>query len=221
MHWSLLASLDDGEKRAVRAAARSRTFVKGETVFQEGDRADAVHLVDTGHFAVMVSTPDGDLATLNVLGPGDFFGELSMLREQVAAPRSATIISLDASQTLVLTQAAFDRLRRAHPQVERLVVSLMADRIRRLSADLLRARYAGVEERLCGSLLDLAEVFRDDRHPSAVIPLTQDQLADIVGCTRPSINQILQELVAQGLVRIGRGEVTILDAEALEHQAGR
>lgn len=221
MHWSLLASLDDSEQHAVRAAARSRSFVRGETVFQEGEPADAVHLVDAGHFAVMVSTPDGDLATINVLGPGDFFGELAMLRERVATTRSATIISLDASQTLMLTQAAFHQLCDAHPRIERLVVSLMADRIRRLSADLLQARYAGVDERLCRSLLDLAEVFSDDRRPTAVIPLTQDQLADVVGCTRPSINQILQHLAGEGLVRVGRGNVTILDAEALARQAGR
>jgi len=220
MHWSILASLDDEEQRAVVEAARTRSFVKGETVFQEGDPSDAVHLVEAGHFAVMVSTPDGDVATLNVLGPGDWFGELSLLREQAVAARSATIVALDSSTTLQLTQVAFHRLCEAHPRIERLVVSLMAARIRRLSADLLQARYVGVDQRLCGALLDLAEVFGGGG-ALGVVPLTQDQLADMVGCTRPSINQVLHRLAGEGLLQVGRGKVTVLDGDALAREAGR
>lgn len=220
MQWSLLESLDADEERAVLDAARRRSFSKGEIVFQEGDRSDSVHLVSAGHLAVMVSTPDGDMATLKVLGPGDWFGELSMLREQAPTPRSATIMSLDSSQTLVLTQAAFHRLCESHPQIELLVGSLMAARIRKLSADLLEARYVDLDRRLSGSLIELAEIY-GDRGTSVVIPLTQEQLADIAGGTRPSINQILQRLASDGIVQIGRGRVTVLDREGLTLAAGR
>lgn len=189
-------------------------------MFHEGDRSDSVHLVDAGHLAVMVSTPDGDLATLNVLGPGDWFGELSMLRDQSPTPRSATVRSLDGSQTLVLTQSAFHRLCESHPRIERLVGSLMAARIRKLSARLLEARYVDLDRRLYGALLDLADVF-GERHTGSLIPLRQDQLADIVGGARPSVNQILQRLVLEGIVEVGRGKVTVLDAAALARKAGR
>lgn len=220
MQWPLLASLDEDEQRAVLAAARSRAFGKGEVVFHEGDRSDSVHLVDAGHLAVVVSTPDGDLATLNVLGPGDWFGELSLMRDQAPMPRSATIVSLDASQTLVLTHSAFHRLCESHPRIERLVGSLMAARIRKLSNDLLQARYVDLERRLYGVLLDLADVF-GGRSASPTIPLTQDQLADMVGGTRPSVNQILQRLALEGVVQVGRGKVTLLDQEALARKADR
>jgi CRP-like cAMP-binding protein len=220
MQWSLLASLDDDEERAVLEAARRRSFSKGEIVFQEGDRSDSVHLVGAGHLAVIVSTPDGDLATLKVLGPGDWFGELSMLRDQAPMRRSATVMSLDASQTLVLTQAAFHRLCEIHPQIELLVGSLMAARIRKLSADLLEARYVDLDRRLCGSLVELAEIYSDGGE-APMIPLTQEQLADIAGGTRPSVNQVLQRLASDGIVEIGRGRVTVLDREALVRAAGR
>lgn len=220
MRWSLLESLDDAEQRAVLDAARGRSFAKNEIVFNEGDRSDSVHLIESGHLAVVVSTPDGDLATLNVLGPGNWFGELSMLREQLPTPRSATVMSLDASQTLVLTHSAFHRLCEVHPQIERLVGNLMAARIRKLSADLLEARYLDLDRRLCGRLLDLVDVF-DDRGSGPVIPLTQDQLADMVGATRPSVNQILQRLTLEGIVEVGRGKVTIHDEAGLAIKAGR
>jgi CRP/FNR family transcriptional regulator, cyclic AMP receptor protein len=219
MQWSLLDSLDDDERRAVLEAARRRTFAKGEIVFHEGDPSDSVHLIAGGHLSVMISTPAGDLATLNVLGPGDWFGELSMLREHNPTPRSATITSLDSSQTLVLTQAAFHQLCERHPQIESLVGSLMAARIRKFSADLLHARYTGLDQRLCGALLELVRVF-DDGGSGALVPLTQDQLADLVGGTRPSINQILQRLSSEGIVRVGRGWVMVLDESALARQAG-
>jgi CRP/FNR family cyclic AMP-dependent transcriptional regulator len=214
MQWPPLTSLDDDEQQAVLAAARKRSFAKGEIVFHEGDRSDSVHLVDTGHLAVRVATPDGDLATLKVLGPGDWFGELSLLREQAPMPRSATVVSLDQSQTLVLTQAAFHRLCDSHSRIERLVGTLMATRIRELSADLLQARYVELDQRLLRTLLNLAGVYGDGE-PRTTIPLTQDQLADLVGGTRPSINQILQRLSHEGTVQIARGSVTILNVPAV------
>ncbi len=220
MRWPLLQTLDATEQSAVLKVARSQSFAKNEIVFHEGDPSDSVHLVGSGHFAVLVSTPDGELAMLNVLGPGGWFGELSMLREQAPTPRSATIMSLDTSETLVLTQSAFHRLCERHPQIERLVGSLMAARIRKLSADLLDARYLDLDRRLCGSLLELVEVFTD-RSSGAVIPLTQDRLADMVGATRPSVNQILQQLALEGIVEVGRGKVVVHDAAALALKAGR
>ncbi len=218
MHWSLLSSLDQGEQRAVLSAAKARSFSRGEIVFHAGDHSDSVHLVGAGHFAVMISTPDGDQATLNVLGPGDFFGELSMLREQVPTPRSATVASLDTSETLVLTQSAFHRLCESHPRIERLVGHLMAVRIRKLSADLLQARYLDLPQRLYAALIDLGDLFGDGAG-NPVIPLTQDQLADMAGGTRPSINQVLQQLAAEGIVMVGRGKVKVLDSEALARKA--
>jgi len=220
MHWSPLASLDAGEQEAVLGAARRRSFTKGEIVFHAGDRSDSVHLIVSGHFSVVISTPDGDLATLNVLGSGDWFGELSMLGEREPAPRSATIVSLDASETLVLTQPAFHRLCESHPRVERLVGGLMAARIRKLSADLLEARYVDLDQRLCRALLDLAELF-GGRESGSTVPLTQEQLADLVGGTRPSVNQVLQQLSREGIVQVARGRVTVLDEQALARKAGR
>lgn len=220
MRWSLLSSLDEGEQRAVLSAAKTRSFSKGEIVFHAGDESDSVHLVGAGHFAVMISTPDGNQATLNVLGPGDFFGELSMLREQVPTPRSATVTSLDSSETLMLTRSAFHRLCERRPRIERLVGHLMAVRVRKLSADLLHARYLDLHHRLYAALIDLGDLF-DAGADSQVIPLTQDQLADMVGGTRPSINQVLQQLAAEGVVLVGRGKVTITDRQALAGKIGR
>src|SRR4051812_9040388 len=94
--------------------ARRRTFDAGEVVFHAGDPADTLHLIQRGRFAVRVTTEFGDVATLNVIGPGDFFGELALL--DPGAPRSATIIALEKAETLSVHEIDFNRLRAERPQ---------------------------------------------------------------------------------------------------------
>ena len=98
MEWPLLSSLAEHERQGVVDAARERAFARGEVVFHEGDPADSIHLVVSGHLAVRVSTYEGATATLNLLGGGDTFGELSLLREPHPVVRSATIIAREQGE---------------------------------------------------------------------------------------------------------------------------
>ena len=219
MDWPLLASLDADERAVVIAAARQHTFRKGEVVFHEGDPADAMHLVAAGHLAVQVATPDGERVTLNVLSPGDSVGELSLVRRGAPDLRSATVVALDAAETRVLGMGVFQELCQSHPGVQDLVVAALADRVRDLSGRLLEQMYVGLDRRLYRRLLDLAEVYANGT-ASAVVPLTQEQLADLVGGTRPTVNQVLQRLQAQQVIELGRGRLTVLDVAALRRKAG-
>jgi CRP-like cAMP-binding protein len=218
MDWPMLASLDVDERAAVVAAARRRTFRKGEVVFHEGDPADAMHLVAAGHLAVQVSTPDGERVTLTVLSPGDSVGELSLVRRGAPERRSATVVALDAAETRVLGVGVFQELCLSHPAVQDLVVAALADRVRDLSARLLESMYVGLDRRLYRRLLDLAEVYATGTG-ATVVPLTQEQLADLVGGTRPTVNQVLQRLQAQQVIELGRGRLTVLDVAALRRKA--
>ena len=220
MDWPLLASLDATERAAVLAASRRRTFAKGEVVFHEGDAADSMHLVMSGHLAVQVSTPDGDRATLNVLSAGAIVGEISLLDRQGAQRRSATVLALEQTETRVISARAFHDLCDRYPGAQRLVADLLAARVRELSARLLETMYVGLDRRLYRCLLDLADVYGESQG-RAVIPLTQDHLADLVGGTRPSVNQVLQRLSAQGIIELGRGRVAVLNRTAIAAKAGR
>ena len=219
MDWPLLAPLTEDARAAVLAAARRRGFAAGEVVFHEGDPADSMHLVESGHLIVRVSTPDGDRATLNVLSAGDIVGELSLVHRDGATPRSATVAALEASQTRVLPATAFHELCDRHPGVQRLLTDMLAVRVRELSSRLLETMYVGLDRRLYRSLLHLADVFGTGTG-RLVIPLTQEHLADMVGGTRPSVNQILQRLRTQGIIELGRGRVIVLDRRTLTVKAG-
>ncbi len=220
MEWPLLSSLAEPERRGVVEAARERSFARGEIVFHEGDPADSMHLVVSGHLAVRVSTSEGATATLNLLGGGDTFGELSLLREPRPVARSATIVALDPVVTRAISAHRFHALCQQYPGVERWLVNLLARRVTELSDQVRDLMFVGLDRRLYGCLLDLAARY-DDGTPTPVIPLTQEHLADFVGGTRPSVNQVLQRLAGQGIVEVGRGRVTILDREALVRKSGR
>ncbi len=218
MEWALLASLSDVEREQVLKVARHRTFDRGEVIFHEGDPADSMHLVAAGKLAVRSSTAAGDTATLNILSPGSFFGELSLLRDVDARVRTASIVALEPVETLSLPASAFRELCEKHPQVEQLVSSLLARRVEQLTRSLLEALYDSLDRRVYRRLLELSEIYAPGAD-AATIPLTQTQLADLVGGSRPSVNQVLQKLAASGAVNLTRGSIEVPDLPSLQRRA--
>lgn len=215
MDWPLLDSLPGEERERLLAGTRWRRYARGEAVVREGDTADSLHLVESGRFAVRVATAAGDTAMLNVLGPGDWFGELSLLGG--AAPvRTASVHALEAGSTRSLSAAQFAELRRRHPAAGELLLALMARRIEQLSGRLVEVMYDGLDRRVVRRLLELARTYQEAPGQVPVsVPLTQEQLAELVGGTRPSVNQVLQRLVLEGVVELGRGRVVVREPEAL------
>lgn len=217
--WPLLATLGDSERREVLGLARRRHFTRNEVLCHAGDPADSLHLVERGRLSVRVSLDSGDTAMINVLGPGAFFGELALLNG--TGRRTATITALEDATTLVIGTAAFHRLREQHPAFERTLSTLLGHRVDELSQRLLESMYVGLDRRLCRRLLELCAQYADGQDSAAVaVPLTQAQLADLVGGTRPSVNQALQRLVDQGVVALSRGRVEVRDVAKLRARAG-
>lgn len=217
MHWPLLSPLGEDERQRLLSTTQRREFRRGETVVREGDPADSLHLVSAGRLAVRVTTPRGDTATLKVLSRGDYFGEVSLLDGREAR-RTASVVALETAETHSLSARAFRDLREHHPQVQALVLSLMARRIEELSDRLVEAMYSSLDERVLRRLLELVGIYAEG-DVRVTIPLTQDHLAELVGAARPSVNVVLQRLVAQQVLELGRGRIIVLDRSALERRA--
>jgi CRP-like cAMP-binding protein len=216
MEWAFLRPLSDEERREVLRLARRRRFRKGEILFHEGDPGDTLHLIDQGHVAMRVTTPFGDVATLMVEGPGGYFGELALISEK--GTRNSSVVALDAVETLGLHRDQFEELRRTYESFDRMMVSALADEVRRLSARLTEALYVPVETRVYRRLVDLADAFsRGDE--LAPIPVTQDDVASLAGTTRPSANKVLRAAHEDGILRLSRGSIEILDVALLTKRA--
>ena len=217
MDWELLRGLDDAQRTALLAGMRARRFARGEVVFHEGDLGDSLHFVVSGRLAVRTATPAGETTTLTVLGPGQAFGEMALLRR--SSRRTASVAALEAVETRMLEREVFFRLSEQQPSVERLLVGVLAARVDRLSRHLLEALHLPVEQRLVRRLIETARLYPDDGG-GVVLPLTQEDVAGLAGTTRPTANAVLGELQAGGLVELTRGKVRILDAGGLAARAG-
>lgn len=214
MEWQLLASMAQEERAALLAGTTVRDYARGEALVREGEPSDSLHLVEGGRLAVRVSTAEGDTATLNILGPGDYFGELSLLRDGVPT-RSASIVALEPARTRSLSASAFQSFRRTHRAAEQLLLALLGRRVEELSGRLVEVMYDGLDQRVARRLADLAQTYAESPTGEVVVPLTQEHLAEIVGGTRPSVNQALQRLADQGVVVLGRGRITVVDRHSL------
>jgi len=211
--WELLDGLADAEVQALLSIARRRKFARGEVVFHQHDPADALHLIDKGRFAVRVATPLGDTAIFAILGPGDMFGELSLLGDP-AARRSATVAALEPAETRSVHRLDFDRLRATHPKSAQVIISILAGQVRRLSRHLLEALYVPADKRVLRRLLDLGDLYAE-ADGTTIVPLTQEDLAGLAGTSRATVNRVLREEEARGSVKLGRGRTTVLDRDAL------
>lgn len=212
MHWPFLHLLSDAERAAVLAATARHRYRRGEVLFHEGDTGDTIHLLASGRVAVRVTTPVGDTVTYAVLGAGEVFGELGLLSAD--ARRTATVVALEPVETLVLRREQFEQLRARHPAVERMLVQLLAQRVRRLSAHLVEALHVPVDQRVVRRLLALCRLYGGD-DVRVTVPLTQGDLAELAGATRPTVNRVLRSLEQAGVVQLARGRIEVRDRPAL------
>jgi CRP/FNR family transcriptional regulator, cyclic AMP receptor protein len=192
----------------LRLAGRRRTFSRGEVVFHEGDPGDSLHRVTRGRFAARVTTPVGDVATFAVHAPGDVFGLLAVLHPE--ARRTATVAALEQAETFVLPASSFARIRAAHPEVAIAVEQLLVDMLTISSSRLVEALYTPVHLRVRARLRDLARIYGGGGTEPVTIPLSQEDLAGLVGTTRETVNRVLQDEQERGTVSLARRRITIL-----------
>jgi CRP-like cAMP-binding protein len=217
VRWELLAGLTDQLRDAVLATTRARRFLAKEVLFLEGEPGDTLHFVVSGRVAVRALTPSGENATFALMGPGQALGEMALLRKSMT--RSASAYALEDVETRALHRDDFFRLCDAQPAVERVLVSVLAARVDRLSHHLMDALYRSVEERVARRLLETARLY-PDAGDGLVLPLTQQDIASLAGTTRPTANIVLNDLQALGVVALSRGKVVIRDLRKLAAHAG-
>jgi CRP/FNR family transcriptional regulator/CRP/FNR family cyclic AMP-dependent transcriptional regulator len=213
----LFTGLDDTSRGLVAGALRTRRFRRGETIFHVGDPGEALFIVTTGQVKITLPADDGsEPAILTTIGPGGFFGELALLD---GAPRSATAVALDRVETQVLQRDAFERLLDAEPALRRALLAALAGEIRRLTAQVEDLHFLDLPGRLARHLLrSLPAQTGEQRLPW---PFTQTELAGMIGGSRQSVNRLLADFVARGVLRFDGEELVIPEAARLADAARR
>jgi CRP-like cAMP-binding protein len=210
----MLSALTPAERDEVLTAARPRRFARGEVVFHAGDLGDALHFVVAGQVALRVWSPLGEVM-LALVGPGGFFGELALISAEPES-RTATAQAVEATRTLSMRRDTFLALRERRPAVERVLVEILAYRVREMNERLLEALYVPADARVIRRILALAASGDGDGR----VPLTQERIGTLAGVSRATVNRVVRAAAAAGEVRLVRGGLEVLDPAGLERRAG-
>jgi CRP/FNR family transcriptional regulator, cyclic AMP receptor protein len=200
---------------------RARRFRRGEVLFHEGDPGDALFIVASGAVKVVVPSEDGEEAILATLRRGDFLGELALLD---GAPRSASAIALEATEAMALPREQFRALVASEPAIRDALLSALAGELRRLTTHVAELHFLDLAGRLAARLARLAEEHGDRRADGSIrldAPLTQSDLAAMIGATRQSVNKLLGEFESAGLIAIEKDSIVVPDLVALVTAAHR
>ena len=214
----LLASLPPGSLTILAGTARRRSYRRGEVIFHQGDPGDALHFLTHGRVKVVLDAETGEEAVIAILGPGDCFGELALIDGE---PRSATVMTLEPVQTVSLFRSDFMTFIRDNVQVaERLMVAL-AGTIRRADESMADLVFLDLQGRLAKKLLELADAHGHDINGAVEIelPLTQEDLAAMIGATRASVNKLLGFWEERGAIQRRSRHIAILNQELLRRRS--
>jgi CRP-like cAMP-binding protein len=156
----------------------------------------------------------GDAVTIGVRGPGDSFGEMALVSAD--ARRAATVAAREQASTFAVYKDDFHRVRRRHPGVTDVLVAFLAGEVKRQNGLLVEALHTPAERRVLRRVVELAELFREGE-----IGLTQEELAEMAGTSRATVNGVLRREQELGRLDLRRGRVVVTDLAELRRQADR
>jgi CRP/FNR family cyclic AMP-dependent transcriptional regulator len=218
----LFAGLDGAGLASLVLGMRVRRFRRGETIFHVGDPGDALFIVISGSIKITLPADTGDEAILATLRPGDFFGELALLD---GAPRSATAVAIEPTETYILARDRFREMIATEPVMREALLATLAAEVRRLTHHVEELHFLDITGRLASRLARLASESGATRLPDGTIrlggPLTQGDLAAMIGCTRQSVNKLLGMFTDDGLIRLERDRILVVDLDGLLRTAHR
>jgi CRP/FNR family transcriptional regulator, cyclic AMP receptor protein len=214
----LFEALSEEDARALRSGIIEVVLDRGERLFSEGDAGDKLYIILTGKIKLTKAAPDGRENLLSVHGPGEMFGELSLF-DPIPRTSSATAIT-----NAKLAALAHDDLRTwlcARPEVAMHMLQALAQRLRRINevkADLV---FTDVPGRVAKALLDLSDRFGVLTPDGVQVnhDLTQEELAQLVGASRETVNKALADFAARGWIQLAAKSVLVTDTDRLRKRA--
>jgi len=209
-HSPVFAPLGQRERLELAARMHSKHFQRNEVIFHRDDPAGHVYLIASGTVKVSVPEEGGQEVVIALHRGGDVFGEISLFDD---GPRSATVTALTETTAFALANRDFMDVLRGSPDAMRQLLALLATRIRRSTGHIEDLVFLDLPGRVAKLLLDQGELFG-----SNIVSLTQEDLASFVGATRVAVNRVLVDLERRGAVKLGRGQVEIVDPVLLKKE---
>ena len=214
----LFSALDDEAAAALRVSMADTRLRRGDVLFHEGDEGDKLYVVIEGKVKLGRTSSDGRENLLAILGPGQMFGELSLFDP---GPRSATVTAVTDATFSSLSHEDLLRWLDGRPGVARGLLTQLAGRLRKANDVVADLVFSDVPGRVAKALLDLADRFGRSADDGIHVhhDLTQEELAQLVGASRETVNKALADFVSRGWMRLEPRSVVIMDIERLSRRA--
>ncbi len=214
----LFSGVDDDSAAVLEDSMAASSLSRGDVLFNEGDSGSQLYVVIEGKIKLGRTSADGRENLLAILGPGQMFGELSFFDP---GPRSATATAVTDVELKSLGHDALSPVLATHPDVALALLNQLAGRLRRTNEVVGDLVFSDVPGRVAKALLDLATRFgrRADDGVHVNHDLTQEELAQLVGASRETVNKALADFASRGWMRLEPRSVVILDIERLQRRA--
>lgn len=214
----LLRELSDSDAATFRPYTHVVLLPRGERLFIEGDLGDCLYLVICGKVKLTRTAPDGRETLVSVHGPGDMFGELAMFDPTY---RTSTAVAITDAR---LAQIDHDDLRKVlttRPAVSLLLLKALAQRLRRVTETNTNLIFTDVPGRVAKALLELAGKFGLPSQEGIQVnhDLTQEELAQLVGASRETVNKALADFATRGWIQLSAKSVLLIEPDRLKRRA--
>jgi CRP/FNR family cyclic AMP-dependent transcriptional regulator len=210
----LFTALDDAAAASLLANMVSVKIAKGSVLFAEGDEGDQLYVIAEGKLKLGTSSGDGRENLLSILGPGEMFGELSLFDP---GPRTSTATAVTDAKLLSLGQEKLLPWLIENPMVSLQLLASLAQRLRRTNEAVGDLVFSDVPGRVAKALIDLGERFGKKTDEGLFVhhDLTQEELAQLVGASRETVNKALADFVGRNWLKLDGRAVLITDFERL------
>jgi len=211
----LFRDFSEDDLRLIAAAVQQRRYTKHQFIVREGDPGGTFFIITSGSVAVARIAGDGRETILSILKEGDFFGEMSLFD---TALRSASIKTLTDVEVGILLQDDFLQLMDRSPQIGKLLVIELSERLRAANALIAATTSQDIRGRLATLLLNLSKNFGEpvENGTKITLRLTNQEMANMIGTTRETVNRTLNKMWDERLVDMRTAYIVVTESEKLK-----
>jgi CRP-like cAMP-binding protein len=210
----LFTALDEAAAVSLRASMDTVKIAKGSILFKEGDDGEHLYVIIDGKLKLGTSSGDGRENLLSILGPGEMFGELSLFDP---GPRTSTATAVTDAKLLSLSHEKVIPWLKQNPEVSLQLLTRLSQRLRRTNEAVGDLVFSDVPGRVAKALIDLGDRFGKTTPEGLLVnhDLTQEELAQLVGASRETVNKALADFAGRGWLKLDGRSVLITDLERL------
>ena len=214
----LFTALDEAAAVSLRASMDTVKIAKGSFLFKEGDDGEHLYVIIDGKLKLGTSSGDGRENLLSILGPGEMFGELSLFDP---GPRTSTATAVTDAKLLSLGHEKVIPWLKQNPEVSLQLLTRLSQRLRRTNEAVGDLVFSDVPGRVAKALIDLGDRFGKTTPEGLLVnhDLTQEELAQLVGASRETVNKALADFAGRGWLKLDGRSVLITDVDRLSKRS--